>query len=275
MTVRTLSLAGSRGTRALTAMPVATLSVGILIIGGWLARDRLHLTAEFGLGYALGVVGLSMMLLLLMYSVRKRVGAMGRLGGVRHWLRIHIMLGVVGPLAILFHANFQMGSLNSTVALVCMLLVASSGVVGRLIYPRIHELLTGRRADVRELRKAAATQRSALGNVFADDPEIARELAGFEALALAPQPHAAAAIWRLVVLRTRARGVRGRILDALGDDAREVDREAVDGYLDAVRSAAEFGGYERLFSLWHAFHLPLCIMLFVAAAVHVLAVHMY
>jgi hypothetical protein len=38
---------------------------------------------------------------------------------------------------------------------------------------------------------------------------------------------------------------------------------------------AEFRAYERLFSVWHALHVPLCVLLFAAAAVHVLAVHLY
>jgi len=49
----------------------------------------------------------------------------------------------------------------------------------------------------------------------------------------------------------------------------------IDGYLTAIRRIAQYRGYERLFSLWHAFHLPFCVMLFLAAAVHVVAVHMY
>jgi hypothetical protein len=46
-------------------------------------------------------------------------------------------------------------------------------------------------------------------------------------------------------------------------------------YVDALVRVAEFRAYERLFALWHAFHLPFCVMLFTAAAVHVVAVHLY
>jgi hypothetical protein len=37
----------------------------------------------------------------------------------------------------------------------------------------------------------------------------------------------------------------------------------------------EFAAFERLFSLWHALHLPLFLMLLVAGVVHVVAVHVY
>jgi len=53
-----------------------------LLVAGWLNRDDYYLTAEFGLGYVLGIVGGSMMLLLLLYPLRKRSRAMRRLGAV-------------------------------------------------------------------------------------------------------------------------------------------------------------------------------------------------
>ena len=74
-----------------------------------------------------------------------------------------------------------------------------------------------------------------------------------------------------------------------GDPAR-LDVDAIHAYLvrsywspgippdtvaRAVRNSLCFGAYERVFALWHAIHLPLCVLLFTATAVHVIAVHMY
>jgi len=42
-----------------------------------------------------------------------------------------------------------------------------------------------------------------------------------------------------------------------------------------LRRVAQLSFYERLFSLWHLFHLPLFILLVISALVHVLAVHMF
>jgi hypothetical protein len=50
---------------------------------------------------------------------------------------------------------------------------------------------------------------------------------------------------------------------------------AVAAYLTAVTRVVEFSVYERLFGLWHAFHLPLCFLLLGATIVHVIAAHMY
>ena len=75
--------------------------------------------------------------------MRKRLASLKILGSVSAWSRIHMMLGVIGPALILLHANFKLGSLNSNVALLAMLTVAGSGLVGRYLYSRIHLAFTG------------------------------------------------------------------------------------------------------------------------------------
>ena len=63
-----------------------------------------------------------------------------------------MVLGVVGPILVLFHANFHLGATNSNVALICMLLVAGSGVIGRYIYTRMHAHLDGSEDTLEELQ---------------------------------------------------------------------------------------------------------------------------
>jgi len=43
----------------------------------------------------------------------------------------------------------------------------------------------------------------------------------------------------------------------------------------ATRRLADFQAFERLFSLWHALHIPLIVMLLLAGIVHVVVVHLY
>jgi hypothetical protein len=42
-----------------------------------------------------------------------------------------------------------------------------------------------------------------------------------------------------------------------------------------MRQVAQLSFYERVFSMWHVFHMPLFILMVISALVHVLAVHMY
>jgi hypothetical protein len=251
----------------------------ITLVWGWATRDELYVTAERGAGYALGIVGLACMTLLLAYSVRKRWSRIRGAGPLRHWFAVHMLLGVVGPIAILFHANFRMGSLNSTVALLCVVLVAASGVAGRLIYPRIHFGLYGRRVSVRDLEGVIANAEGAVARIGTRVPELARIVEDFRSDVESAGSHRAG-IRRIVRTRTRARAARRACVDALGrsaTSAQDADEAMgiLSSYFDNACRVAEFGAYERVFSLWHAVHMPLCVMLFLAAAVHVVAVHLY
>jgi hypothetical protein len=49
----------------------------------------------------------------------------------------------------------------------------------------------------------------------------------------------------------------------------------ISSYLGAVRDASQFYTYERLFSYWHIFHIPLVYMMVFSGFYHVYAVHAY
>src|SRR5262245_28817329 len=103
-------------TSGLTSLAFATV-VAAALTYGWHMRDEGHLTPDSGLGYWLGILGASAVLLLLGYPLRKRLTGLKPLGSVTGWFRLHMMLGVIGPAVLLLPANFKLGSLNSNVAL--------------------------------------------------------------------------------------------------------------------------------------------------------------
>lgn len=258
------------------------LVCAVLLALGWSAREELYFLPEDGLGYRLGIVGLSMMVLLLAYSARKRLPLMRSWGNIRWWFHVHLMLGLLGPTLILFHANFRLGSTNSAVALVSTLLVAGSGVLGRLLYTQIHHGLSGRRTTLAEIRGDADARFRSLGEALRAEPVIAERLRAFEHSVLSPAPGVLPAAWGFLRLGGRRRATYRACRRALSRAARGgagLDRRralaGIRAYLGAVVRVARFGTYERIFSLWHVLHLPLCVLLFGAAAVHVVAVHMY
>ena len=66
--------------------------------------------------------------------------------------------------------------------------------------------------------------------------------------------------------------------DALQQNSRACGRRAnryAAQQVGVMRQVAQLSFYERLFSLWHLFHMPLFILMVISALVHVLAVHMY
>jgi hypothetical protein len=46
-------------------------------------------------------------------------------------------------------------------------------------------------------------------------------------------------------------------------------------HVAAVKKAAAFAFYERLFGLWHFLHVPLFLLLVIAAIIHVFAAHLF
>jgi hypothetical protein len=266
--------------------------VAAALFYGWQLRDEGHLTPESGVGYWLGIGGASAMLLLLGYPQRKRLTGLKALGSVTSWFRLHMMLGVIGPALILLHANFKLGSLNSNVALLAMLTVASSGLVGRYLYGRIHLGLYGRRAQIAELQADVAALKGAIEGELAMPPDFLAALDRHAERAHSRRSGALFSLFTLLRLRLTSLGLKARLgrlaerhinaqAKQLGWSWRlrrrhhKAARTLIDEYLAAVNKTAAFQFYERLFGLWHVLHLPLFAILLFAAVIHVVAVHLY
>jgi hypothetical protein len=257
--------------------------VGILCavaIGvGWASRDNLNLSASDGLGYALGIVGLLMMVLLLGYSIRKRARFLRNSGAMRSWFEVHLMLGLLGPTIILYHANFGLGSANATISLVCVLAVSGSGVGGRFLYGRMHRSLAGSQRSVGGMVKIAHESLGSIESILERAPDARRALAKFDAFAV----DGAAGLLRsfralvLLPLSARARSLALRSIRRSEASPSDVEsaRRAIAEHLREIRRASHLRLFEQLFALWHAIHIPLTIILFVSAAIHIVAVHLY
>jgi hypothetical protein len=263
----------------------------LLVYLGWLGRDQRNIHAEYGLGYALGIVGGILMLMVLFYYVRKRVRWLSRLGEVRHWFRAHMILGIVGPVIILYHCNFELGDLNSKVALYCTLLVAGSGVLGRYFYAGIHKGLYGRKATLQEM--AGGLEKSlAGGHASALIQPIRDELATLDRRALAPSISFADSVARHLILawQTRLayrrllsrvrrelihRSITSPVVDQHADRLEATIRRYLREHLGQVRQVARFNSFERRFFLWHVIHVPFFVMMILTALFHVFAVHLY
>ncbi len=266
--------------------------LGVAMLFGWLLRDVGLVDPSEGTGYWLGIVGASMMLILLLYPLRKKMAWLGVLGSVRNWFRLHIFFGLFGPLLILYHCNFTLGSFNSRAALYCMLVVAGSGVVGFHIYSRIHRGLNGKKSNLLELQKDLTETMDANHGLATLMPNLVSSL---EMLSAELQGDAITqsigvgrslkwtlkqGLYRFKLKRIAKKELLLRAAESpvIARDIKRLGRAAnqhINGYVRKMSWVAQFSLYERLFSMWHIFHLPLFLMLVLSASVHVLAVHMY
>ncbi len=265
------------------------MSVMFLVYLGWQNRMEQPLTAESGLGYLLGIIGGVLMLLLLLYPLRKHARFMRRLGPVKFWFRTHMLFGVLGPVCILFHSGFRLGSTNSNVALMCMLMVASSGLVGRYFYTRIHHGLYGRKATLDELKNHSKLLHRTLSSSYHLAPWALSKINNFEKHVCGCSHNLLSSLWTLVSLGVRTWTLyllfRFRLLlnpltvitDTETDSLtlRKTLAGHIGAHLASIRKVAEFHFYERLFGVWHVLHFPLFLMLIVSGFIHVIVVHLY
>jgi len=253
----------------------AYVLLGAAILFGYLIRENRIVDPSEGVGYWLGIVG-----------------ALGILGSVRNWFRLHIFFGLFGPLLILYHCNFTLGSFNSRVALYSMLVVAGSGIVGFHIYARIHRGLNGKKSNLLDLQKDLTETMDANHGLATLMPNLVCSL---EVLSAELQGDAITqsigigrslkwtvkqGLYRFKLKRIARKELNERAAESpvIARDLKRLRRAAnqhINGYVRKMGRVAQFSLYERLFSMWHVFHLPLFLMLVLSASVHVLAVHMY
>ena len=280
-----------RGTAFETyAFPVFLLLIVVALCAGWLMQDRLQIESEEGIGYWLGVAGVVCVGILLIYPIRKRIPGLRVIGSVPAWFHFHMALGLLAPTLILFHAGFRTGSTNAAIALTAMLVVAGSGLLGRMLYVRIHRILTGKRNEVRAMAQDAGLLKQTMVSEFAEVAEISERL---EATLHKPRPNVFSAFGYAVATSARITVARRQMLVALRRGARRLAAHRQPGakaaarrlrrdgtilvktYCRQLRHAAYLTFFERLFALWHIIHMPLFLLMVVAAVIHVVAVHLY
>lgn len=266
------------------------LAVGAAVVIGWLRGDQLPL-ADDGIGYWLGIAGSVTMVLLLLYPLRKRLPPVHWSGSIGLWFRLHMLFGLLGPLAILYHARFTYAATNSGVALVAMLVVVASGLTGRFIYGHVHRGFSQRKLETRELLDELAQSRLLLDSDGETGHHVVQRLERLERAALVKRltllGNAGAVIylgfcsrllyWQLLRLIHREQLIESSANLSQGSiaDHRRAIRQHLAQYLNAIRTLGGFAFYDRLFRAWHYLHLPLFLFLAAAATLHIVAVHMY
>ena len=220
-------------------------------------------------GHKLGIVGSSMMVLMLLYSVRKRVGALRRLGPLSGWLDVHIYLGVLGPLLVVLHSSLKVQGLVA-LSFWSMVVVALSGVLGRYLYLQIPRTRAGEEVALAELEAQDRELSGQLRNRF-DLGEA--QLARLDALVAVPtRVGLVGGFVRLVTddLRLRS-GLR-----AFAASCRSVPRPVVREFERVVRQKAHvhrrillWDRVHELFHYWHVLHKPFALVMYVFMIVHV------
>jgi len=262
--------------KILHSFPVIfTFIVLVVLFIGWRLRDDELITPGHGMGLVFGITGTAMMIILLIYPFRKRVRGVEAIGNVKTWFRIHMILGILGPVFILFHSNFHFGAMNSNVALICMLIVSGSGIIGRYIYGKIHHGLYGEKANLNELKQRLLEQNEQVQNQFEIPLPVKEKLAGFVNATLGRSEGFLDSFFRLFEVRFQAIGLLAQVGLTHRNSINKESRRIARNFINHTVKVSEFNFFERLFSYWHMLHLPLVFILAFAIVLHVLAVNRY
>jgi len=265
----------------------------ILTLGYVVSTKKLYEPGD-NLGYNMGLVGGIMLLSLLLYPLRKRVRFLRNVGVLPAWFKWHMIFGVLAPVLILFHSTFHIGSINAAMALFAMLLVSGSGIFGRFFYTKIHNGLYGRQASLKEHQEDMAKAGN-VTSILSFAPEIEKRLDAFRSHTIKITQGGNAGFWHFATVGIKAwfltRSLTKKLYHAMYvqaikknwnaaqiqrlDIMYQENKNQIEKFISAVRDVAQFHTYERLFSMWHIFHIPLVYLLVFSGVYHVIAVHMY
>jgi hypothetical protein len=117
---------------------VVVSAVGVAAVAGaWMFEALLSLdkTTPFGhtrYGHAIGWAGIAVILVVFVYPLRKRTSPARRWS--RGWFRVHMAAGVLGPLLIFLHSGAHYHALVPILAMLSMVVVVLSGIIGQAVH---------------------------------------------------------------------------------------------------------------------------------------------
>src|SRR5579872_4313253 len=111
-----------------------------------------HLLRPSGpIGLYLGFLGVALFVGIFLYPLRKHWAWLGTKGSTRHWLDIHVLMGLTAPFIIAFHSTLKFKGIAG-MAFWIMFAVSASGVVGRYLYAQIPRKVTTAELSMKELQ---------------------------------------------------------------------------------------------------------------------------
>lgn len=260
----------SRRSYELWAALGAVIVITLLYLGLVMRLNQVPPAGDL-LGHGLGIAGFLLMLATeTLYSLRKR-SRRARWGRMSSWLRFHIFTGLVGPYLVLLHTSWKFNGLAGVVTAL-MIVVVLSGIVGRYIYTAVPRTADGLVVEAAELEREIAAAEAGLQEWLASRPQADQQWVQ----RLATLPDAAGGGLLLVLGRTflewEYRLAWWRERRRMGVLERAQARE-LDGLLRQRRSlhrqVASLAMARRMLATWHTVHIPIGMVLFTAAFVHI------
>lgn len=219
-------------------------------------------------GHLFAIIGTFFMMLLLLYSVRRRCRFAAKWGDLSVWLNAHIFLGCAGPVLVLFHTVFKFSGIVA-IAFWSMTLVVASGVVGKYIYTLIPRSLSGMELNRIEM------EAEEIGLTFEMRTLLPAIHPFWQRLAAIEEESGRRARWEHLHLFFEPAQLR-RQLRRLLEHSPELDRRQRKKLIALVvkrhmvqHKAKLMQQTLRILHYWHLVHQPFVIIMFLILLVHV------
>jgi hypothetical protein len=218
------------------------------------------------IGHSLGIIGFLLMCATeTLYSLRKRIHGFA-LGKMSTWLQVHIFTGILGPYFVLLHSAGKFHGLAGILTVLTLAMVVS-GFIGRYLYTAVPRTVDGVEVAGRELESQIAST----------DREL--QALGINLAGAAPVRQSG---WMLVLGRVwlswRERWRMRRTLHNLDASARPHAARLERLLTQRYRLQLQIGSLaaaRRLMALWHVAHIPLGVVVFTFALIHIVAAMYY
>ena len=227
------------------------------------------------LGLIYGITGASMMIIMLVYTVRKRSKILGKRPRLSSYLNFHIYLGIIGPLFVTLHTSFKVQGLVS-ISYWSMVAVALSGFFGRFLYKQIPRNINDQELSLiqieESIRRTVNTFRER-GKLFEDAHNVL--ISQLDRIYSKGNKGALTAILYLMTLNLVQPFIRGRfrrkvrrIIPITGTQYNEL--------FDAARrqsvlrmQVSILTDVQRMFHFWHVVHKPFAIIMYIVMGIHI------
>ena len=234
-----------------------------------------------GLWRDLGWAGSGMMVLLMTYSLRKRVAFFKPFGPLRYWLGFHMYLGIVGPVLVTVHTTFKLGGIIST-AFWCMLVTVCFGIMGRYIYRQIPRNVSGAEMEVDELDSAVQLLDDELLH-FMSVPNLSRLLKVIsfsdEKIEETRCP-ITVTLWMMkedLRNRFKVRRLRGILKERTALSKAELEEvlTLLKQKAAILRRRGLLKTSHTMLHYWHIMHIPLALVMFLLMFVHIVVHYLF
>lgn len=237
-------------------------------------EDHAWLRPGMGFGLGMGIAALGLIVLNLLYLVRRNGGPALQVGSLKAWMTSHVATGILALLCATLHAAMSPRSTTAGHAWQALVVLLVTGAIGRYVYAAVPRAANGRELDLFEIKQQLGRMAAEWDGGQRRFREAARARMAASVEALQWRSSLPGRIAALVVAQFARRRL-ARELRALGASegvAEDHVEETIELVLRAHRTAlvaAHFEDVRALLNSWRYLHRWVAALMVLLVVLHV------